>query len=269
MSKTVIKFGYFWSGLASVLLSIAHSTAQADHALERVAVENFRYECSSNSKYKLRVQFSPVKKIAGESKENRQWSYEFLTADKQYPENKIKLPANAAVRADLVLQLGRSNSGVAENYLWNVIVAPTVNGWKYGGHWPAKKSVTEYQRLKGKRQSLIDMATLSAYEEQPVHTKIPPKDVDKAGTLNDAWVDVFGRKIVELVYAASKGALSGHSGYSLTFYYVPTPALRYINRKGYKWPSFKHVDKEGKVFGFVLTPDGECLAWSSVDVVRE
>ena len=28
----------------------------------------------------------------------------------------------------------------------------------------------------------------------------------------------------------------------MTFYYVPTPALRLINEDGYKWPSFKHVD---------------------------
>lgn len=197
-----------------------------------------------------------------------QWSYEFKNADKRYPENQIPLPKKGAVRVDLVLQLSKSNSGIEENYLWNVIVAPTVKGWRYGGHWPTKNPVSAYRRLTDKRQSLIDMATLSVHEDQPVHTTISPQDVDKSGTLNDAWVDVFGRDIVKLVYAGSKGALSGQGGYSLTFYYVPTPELRFINKKGYKWPSFKHVDKEGKVFGFVLTPEGKCIGSSSIDVVR-
>lgn len=58
-----------------------------------------------------------------------------------------------------------------------------------------------------------------------------------------------GEKIVsKLVYPASKG----QEGYSLTFYYMPTPALRLINAEGYRWPSFKHVDQQGRVYGFVL-----------------
>ena len=144
-----------------------------------------------------------------------------------------------------------------------------MTGWGFGGHWPTTKPINEYQRLRNKRESLISMATLSAHEGQPVHTKISPRDIDSAGTLNNAWEDIFGIKIVtNLVYPATKGAQSGQRGYSLTFYYVPTPALRFINEKGYKWPSFKHIDKPGKIYGFVLTPEGECLAWDSVDVVR-
>ncbi|NNE63088.1 MAG: hypothetical protein HKN34_03310, partial [Gammaproteobacteria bacterium] len=104
----------------------------------------------------------------------------------------------------------------------------------------------------------------SVYNGDPVHTRISPKDIDSAGTLNSAWETLFGEKIVSrLVYPASKG----QGDYSLTFYYMPTPALRLINEEGYRWPSFKHVDQQGKVYGFVLSAEGECLASTAVDVI--
>lgn len=260
---------YLWSGIVFTLLSFTQSTAYAGKVLEEADVEKFKFECWSNQDYNLELKFSPVKRLSVESRAEGQWSYEFATEDKQYLENKISLPASGAVRVDLVMQLKETDSDIGESYLWNVIVAPTVHGWGFGGHWPTKKPITDYRRLKNKKESLISMATLSAQDGQPVHTKIPPQDIDSAGTLNNAWEDIFGKKIVSnLVYPGSKGAQSDQSGYSLTFYYVPTPALRLINEDGYKWPSFKHIDKEGKVFGFVLTPEGECLAWNSIDIVR-
>ena len=260
---------YILPFIALILLFFIYSNSYADNFLEEDDVKNFKFECQSNQDYKLDLRSAPVRKLAEELRPEGQWSYEFATDDKQYPENRIRLPENGAVRVDLVLILNKSDSAKGESYLWHVIVAPTVTGWGFGGHWPTKKPINEYQRLRNKRESLINMATLSAHEEQPVHTKISPKDIDSAGTLNDACEDIFGIKIVSnLVYPGTKGAQSGQRGYSLTFYYVPTPALRFINEKGYKWPSFKHIDKPGKIYGFVLTPEGECLAWDSVDVVR-
>ncbi len=161
-------------------------------------------------------------------------------------------------------QLNQKDSDIGEGYLWNVIVAPKVKNWHFGGHWPTKRPITEYQRMSDKRDSLISVASLSVYNGHPVHTRIPPKDIDSAGTLNSAWETLFGEKIVSrLVYPASKAA----EGYSLTFYYVPRPALRLINQEGYRWPSFKHVDQPGRVYGFVLSAEGECLASTAVDVV--
>ena len=53
---------------------------------------------------------------------------------------------------------------------------------------------------------------------------------DRADVLpTDGNPVVFGEKIIDLVYRGSKGALAGERGYSLTFYYVPTPALQLIN----------------------------------------
>jgi hypothetical protein len=261
--------GHRYAIIALMLLLVTHSAVYANTGLKAADVEKFKYECWSNDAYDLEFRFSPVKKLPEASRAEGQWSYEYVTQDRQYPGNRISLPASGAVRVDLVMQLKKSNSGIGENYLWNVIVAPAVNGWRYGGHWPSKKLITEYRRLKNKRKSLIDMATLSAQDDQPVHTRIPPQDIDSAGTLNNAWEDIFGKKIVSrLVYPGSKGAESDQTGYSSTFYYVPTPALRYINDDDYKWPSFKHIDKEGRVFGFVLTPGGDCLASTVIDIVR-
>jgi len=255
--------------IALMLSFFIYSSSYADNVLKEDDVEKFKLECWSNQDYDLDLRFAPVRKLSGESGSKGQWSYEFATEDRQYPENRIKLPESGAVRVDLVSILKKSDSAKGESYLWIVIVGPRVTGWGFGGHWPTTKPINEYQRLRNKRDSLISMATLSAHEGQPVHTKISPRDIDSAGTLNNAWEDIFGIKIVtNLVYLATKGAQSGQRGYSLTFYYMPTPALRFINEKGYKWPSFKHIDKPGKVYGFVLTPEGECLAWDSVDVVR-
>ena len=260
---------HFWPCFILALLPVITSKAYANNVLEVDDVEKFKFECIQNPQYNMEFKFAPVKRLAEEQKPDGQWSYEFTTADKQYAEKQIQLPESGAVRVDLVMQLNKSDSEIGEGYLWNVIVAPSVNGWGFGGYWPTKKPVTQYPRLLDKRESLVSMATLSTYDGQPVHTKIPPKDIDSAGTLNNAWEDIFGKKIVSnLLYPGSKGAQSGQVGYTLTFYYVPTPALRLINEGGYKWPSFKHVDKEGKVFGFVLTSDGECLAWDSIDVVK-
>ncbi len=241
----------------------------AANGLTETAIEKFKFECWPNPEYDLELKFAPVRRLADKSGPKAQWSYQFLNEDRVYPDGQVSLPDNEAVRVDLVTQLNQLDSELGESYLWNVIVAPKVKGWKYGGHWPTNKSITEFQRLKGMRKSMVSMATLSIHNGHPVHSKIPPKDIDSSGTLNNAWENLFGKKIVSsLVYPASKGNHHQQSGYSLTFYYLPTPALRLINANGYKWPSFKHVDRQGKVYGFVLTPDGECLASTSVEVIK-
>lgn len=243
--------------------------AYVDDGLRESAVENFKLECWSNPKYDLALNFSPVRRLPESSQSEGKWSYQFLSDERLYPQQKVSLPDSGAVRVDLVTQLNQKDSDIGESYLWNVIVAPKVKGWTFGGHWPTKKPITEYLRLKEKRDSLVSMATLSIHNGHPVHTQILPKDIDSAGTLNNAWENLFGSKIVSsLVYPASKGNEPQHGDYSLTFYYMPTPELRLINVDGYKWPSFKHVDHQGKVYGFVLSPDGECLASTSVKVGR-
>lgn len=243
--------------------------AYADDGLQKATVEKFKLECWSNPKYDLLLSFAPVRKLSREERQKGKWSYQFLGENRLYPQQRVELPDVGAIRVDLVTQLNQKDSDIGESYLWNVIVAPKVKSWGFGGHWPTKKPITEYLRLKEKRNSLVSMATLSTHNEDPVHTQIPPKDIDSAGTLNNAWENLFGSKIVSsLVYPASKGNRPQHGDYSLTFYYMPIPELGLINADGYKWPSFKHVDREGKVYGFVLTPDGECLASTSVNVSR-
>jgi len=250
-------------------LSLYCYSIHAGAGLQEQAVEKFKLECWPNAGYDLDLSFSPVGRLSGDTRAEGKWSYQFLSDNRRYPQEQVSLPKRAAARVDLVTQLNQKDTDVGESYLWNVIIAPSVKGWKFGGHWPIKKPINEYSRLKNKRESLISIATLSVHDRHPVHTKILPKDIDTAGTLNSAWEDIFGEKIISnLVYPASKDANPGHNGYSLTFYYMPTPAHRLINEDGYKWPSFKHVDRPGKVYGFVLTPDGECLASASVNVTR-
>lgn len=246
---------------AICLMAVFH--LQAADGLQAETIEKFKFECWPNPAYDVELSFAPVRRLSSETREPGRWSYELLSDEKQYPLGKVELPAEGAVRVDLVTQLNRKESDVGESYLWNVIVAPKVSNWRFGGHWPRKQAITNYQRITGKRDALINVATLSEYRGDPVHTQISPKDIDSSGTLNSAWETLFGKKIVStLVYPASKA----QQGYSLTFYYLPTPALRLINPEGYRWPSFKHVDREGKVYGFLLTPDGECLASASVMV---
>lgn len=257
------------SGVAMVFLGFGIFPIHAGGGLQENVVEKFKFECWSNPEYDLELNFSPVDRLPSESRPPGKWAYQFLSEDRLYPQQQVNLPSTGAVRVDLVLQLNQKKSDFGESYLWNVIAAPRVKGWEFGGHWPIKKPITEYPRLKDKRDSLVSIATLSSHNGHPVHTLISPKDIDTAGTLNNAWEDIFGKKIISsLVYPASKKNQSEQNGYSLTFYYVPTPALRLINRDGYKWPSFKHVDRKGKVYGFVLTPDGECLASTSVKVSK-
>ncbi len=254
---------------ALILVLLVWFDLHAENGLKVDDVDKFKFECWANPDYKINLKFAPVRKLPEESGSEGQWAYEYSTEDKQYPQDRIKLPARGAVRIDLVLILNKSDSTNGESYLWHVIVGPTVTGWGFGGHWPTKKAINEYYRLRDKRESLINMARLSAHQGQPVHSKISPRDIDSAGTLNNAWEDIFGTKIVSnLLYPGTRGVQAGERGYSLTFYHVPTPALRLINENGYKWPSFKHIDKPGKVYGFVLTPKGECLAWDSIDVVK-
>ena len=256
--------------MAIVFLFISTSNfVYANGVLGSSDVDKFKFGCWPNSNYDISLDFAPVRKLPKEDVLEGQWSYEYISSDRQYKDGVIKLSKKGAVRVDLVSKLEQSNSSIEESYLWHVIVAPKVDGWGFGGHWPTKKPITEYERLGSKRESLVNLAVLSTHEGQPVHTTIESKDIDNAGTLNKAWVDIFGEKIVSnLVYPSSKGSKTGKEGYSLTFYYVPTPALRLISQNGHRWPSFKHIDKPGKVYGFVLTPKGECLAWDSVDVIR-
>ncbi|MCP4430537.1 MAG: hypothetical protein GY806_06125 [Gammaproteobacteria bacterium] len=246
-----------------ILFNFLIFQAHAAGGLRQAEIEKFRLECWSNPAYDLELKFAPVRRLTDESRRQGSWSYEFTSDNNRYPEERVSLPEKGAVRVDLVTQLNQKDSDFGEGYLWNVIVAPKVRNWRFGGHWPVKKSITEYQRMADKRDSLISVASLSVYNGHPVHTLISPKDIDSAGTLNGAWESLFGEKIVSrLVYPASKG----RDGYSLTFYYMPIPSLQLINHEGYRWPSFKHVDRKGKVYGFVLTADGECLASASVEV---
>jgi hypothetical protein len=253
--------------IGSTVFLLLHSfglQAQASSGLQQAEIEKFRLQCWSDPAYDIELKFAPVRRLADESRLEGKWSYEFINDDSRYAEARVKLPTGAAARVDLVAQLNQKDSDVGESYLWNVIVAPKVKNWDFGGHWPARKSITEYQRMTDKRDSLISVASLSVYDGDPVHPRSSPNDIDSAGTLNSAWETLFGEKIVSrLVYPASKG----QGGYSLTFYYMPTPALRLINEQGYRWPSFKHVDQQGKVYGFVLSAEGECLASTAVDVV--
>lgn len=265
----MISFRWVLQFVLFILLSFGVSSSFAGDVLEENDVEKFRFECWPNEDYDIEIRFAPVRKRAEDSMANGQWSYEFANNEEKYPDNKIKLPKNAAARVDFVSVLKKSESTIGESYLWHVIVSPTVTGWGFGAHWPTTKAMNTYERLSEKRESLINMAKMSTHEGQPVHTKIPLGDIDSAGTLNSAWEDIFGKKIVSnLVYPSTRGARSGRRGYSLTFYHVPTPSLKLINDEGYKWPSFKHVDKAGKVYGFVLTPDGKCLGWNSVEIVE-
>ena len=259
-----LKVGFKFIGLLMLMIL----STQASSELTQTDVENFKYQCRPNVAYDLDTLFAPVQKISDQLKAAGQWSYQYLTENKQFSDRQISLPVKGAARVDMILKLNASDSDLPESYLWQVIVAPTVRGWKFGGHWATKLAVTALQRLNHKRSSLITMATLSAFNGQPVHSLISPRDVDKSETLNSAWVDVFGKEIVNLVYSGSETKQDQQPGYSVTFYYVPTPALRFINNNGYKWPSFKHVDQAGTVFGFVLTPEGDCLHWNSIDVVK-
>ena len=253
----------------SIVLIFISFSSFAEDVLTENDVSNFQLECNPIQGYDIELKFAPVRKLSEESRTGGQWSYEFTTDDEQYPKKEISLSKDGSVRVDLILQLNRSKSEIEESYLWNVIVGPRVTGWGFGGYWPAKKPINEYQRLRKKRESLIKVATLSALKGGPVHTLIPSRNVGKSTTLNSAWIDIFGHDIVsKLVYSGTNGAKSGKKGHSLTFYHVPTPALHLINANGYRWPSFKQIDKPGKVFGFVLTPDGRCLASDSIDVVK-
>ncbi len=251
--------------MPACFLCIFVSLQVAANGLQPDEIEKFRLECWSNPDYDVELKFAPVRRITGESRSEGRWSYEFTGAEQQYSDGRVKLPLDGAARVDLVTQLNRKDSDIDEGYLWSVIVAPKVKNWRFGAHWPLNRPITGYHRLAGKRESLIQAATLSVYNSDPVHSRISPKDIDSAGTLNSAWENLYGEKIVSrLVYPASKSA----DGYSLTFYYVPTPALRLINEEGYRWPSFKHVDREGSVYGFLLKTDGECIAATSIQVVR-
>lgn len=251
--------------LLGLLLSCV-APVRANDGLQADEVEKFRLECWSNPAYDLELNFAPVRRVGAESRIAGSWSYEFVHADRRYADGRVILPPDGAARVDLVTQLNRTDSDVDEGYLWAVIAAPKVKNWRFGGHWPVNKPITQYQRLTDKRDSLVSIASLSVYDGHPVHTLISPRDIDRAGSLNSAWETLFGGKIVSrLVYPASKS----EDGYSLTFYYVPTPALRLIHDEGYRWPTFKHVDRPGKVFGFLLTAEGECLASTMVDVVRQ
>jgi hypothetical protein len=251
----------------SIQIIFINFNSFADDVLDENDVSKFQYECRATEGYNIDLKFAPVEKLSEEFKSEDQWSYKFV--DKQYPKTGIKLSEDGSVRVDLVLILKRSESEIGESYLWNVIVGPRNTGWKFGGFWPTKESIHDYLRLSKKVESLIDIATLSSFSDGFVHTQIPYEDVDKSTKLNSAWIDLFGEKIVsDLVYSGTSGAINDLEGYSLTFYHVPTPALRLINDDGYKWPSFKHIDKPGKVFGFVLSPDGKCLAETSIKVVK-
>ena len=90
-----------------MLLSFTHSISYASNFLEQEDVEKFIFECRPNQEYDLELKFSPVMRLSGESRTAGQWSYEFLTEDKQYPDNKISLPARGRVRADSVAILTR------------------------------------------------------------------------------------------------------------------------------------------------------------------
>lgn len=258
-----------WPFFISIVLILINFNSFADDVLSEKEVSDFQFECESITGYDIDLKFAPVRKISEELKHEDQWSYEFTTDDKKYPKTGIKLPMDGSVRVDLVLTIKRSKSKIGESYLWNVIVGPRNYGWGFGGFWPTEKSINDYDRLRHKKESLKKIAKLSRQSDGYVHSKIPIENIGESLKLNSAWIDIFGEKVVsDLVYSGTNGANNNKEGYSLTFYHVPTPAVHLINDNGYKWPSFKHIDKPGKVFGFVLTPDGKCLAGTSINVVK-
>jgi len=238
--------------------------------LTQEAVENYKKKCWPSPDYKVDLRFAPIRGLPKDRVIKEQWGFEYTSKGAQYANNKVELPVRGAKKIDSVLTLNKSESTKRESYLWHVVATPTVVGWRYGGHWPLgeEKDITKFSRLKDKKFSLINVTTLSVYNGDPVYTNIDISDVDKSGDLKKAWEKIFSEDIVTLLYDAFKGASNGGKGYSLTFFYVPTPTLNLINKNGYRWPTSKHVDRPGFAYSFVLTPEGSCIASNLIEIIR-
>jgi len=260
-------YQYVFSSLVFFMLCMP---AFSKDALTQEAVESYKKKCWPSPDYKVGLKFAPIRKLPEGRVVNEQWGFEYINDEAQYSNNKVKLPVNGAKKIDSVLILNKSESTKKESYLWHVVATPTVVGWRYGGHWPLgkEKDITKFSGLVDKKLSLINVATLSVYNGDPVYTNIDISDVDKSGDLKKAWEKIFSEDIVTLLYDAFKGASNGVKGYSLTFFYVPTPTLNLINKNGYRWPTSKHVDRAGFAYSFVLTPEGNCIASRSIEIIR-
>jgi len=233
------------------------------------SIESFVFDCNPNEKYNIELIFSPVEKLDKTEVIEGKWTYKYKNKKgRLYTEGREKLPNNGSVRIDLVSILRKSNSKQEESYLWHVIAHPRVSGWKFGGHWATNKLLTDYTKINKSHRKT--MKKLSVYKkEEPVYSMVAIRNIGDSELLNTAWQEVFGTAIVDdLVIPNNMLALGSKKGYSFTFYYVPTPDPIGINEDGHRWVSSKHIDKPGKVFGFVLTPKGKCLKWTSLDIVK-
>lgn len=236
------------------LLSLIGISTGVNAEIQVGDLEDYEILCESSADYNVEFEFSP--------EGNR-----FLGKT-------ISLFTDKATPIKMVLQLNRSDSDIGESYLWAVVASPALPGFRFGGELIDKKAqgkrlVDRYKALSPKRDSLNKMATLSRFNDQPVHTTIKSRKIDKSESLNNAWINVFGNKIIDLVYKGTRDKKSREKrAYTLTFYYVHTPTLKIINSNGYHWPLLKHVGRAGKIFGFVLTPNGDCLESVSVEMVK-
>lgn len=254
----------------SLVLFLLSTPAFSEEMLTQEAVEKYKNKCWPSQDYKVDLKFAPIRELPKDRVVDGQWGSEYVSDDERYPNNKIKLPAIGARKIDSVLILSKSDSDKKESYLWHVIAAPTVVGWPFGGHWPfgKVKNITDFSRLADKKSSLADVASLSIYKGDPVYTDIDISLVDESEDLRKAWGEIFSTEIVSILYDANKGASKGRKGYSLTFFYVPTPTLSLINDNGFRWPILKHVDRSGFAYSFVLTPEDDCIASNSIEIIK-
>lgn len=233
-------------------------------------VETFLFGCDPGDNYDLDLVFAPVEKLPKAQVLKEKWSYSYINKNviKYTDEQKI-LPSNKALEVDLVSTL-KKGSFLEEGYLWHVIAYPKIRGWNYGGHWviDKNKSLIDYKKID--LNSRKAMKSLSLYKgREPVFSDVPIRNIGDNLKLSNAWEKVFGTTIVDELVEPNNTKIKNSAGaYSFNFYYVPVPNPAVINTDGYRWVSSKNINRKGLVYGFILNPEGECLKWTSIKIVK-
>jgi len=256
-------------------LLIIFSSYPNAYSLTYDDVIGFEQNCIKSEQYEVTLNFAPMikNKLCGKN----EFCYEFANNKPFYNNNSVNINKKSSVDVHLFTSV-KSKNFEEETYLWMLIVSRSNNNWTYGGHIihdayqlsKVKRLNNLSEDLKNMSKSVEKFKTKNHTTMQPVYHNINKKKITRITNLMTSWQNVLGQNVFDNLIA--KSYLSADSepdnNYAVTTSLIPLPISTQINPEtGYRWTMQKTIDKPGVAFGFIIAPDGTCIASSRMAII--
>ena len=260
-----------------VLLTATAGVAQ-DQELEKIEV--FRELCTSNIKTVdgvpfVEAKFGRLKQRSNSSISQRQpgtWPYVY----EQYSNNRYVFKKDTGGRIHLVSFLHRPKRNEdLPDYLWHVISVPNSSDTDRAERHTG--SIAEYERFRKTEKAAWDKDKFRTLRNSTQRTQRGNTVLTYVNRgLGDAtirsirriWIQTFRSAMEDLVVPSH---VSSSTKYTHLFVYqnVPQEVKSIIRKIGDRRDSNRRVLAPGKAYGFVLNDAGDCLAWTTLEMVLD